>query len=56
MNRTEEGRLHFDLVLSGKPLEVSSGSRKGKYSLEVIFEFYFILDKLADFSVNSLLY
>lgn len=28
-----EARKHFDLVLSGKPLEVNS-TRKGKYSLE----------------------
>jgi len=29
-----EAREHFDLVLSGKPLEVNH-TRKGKYSLEV---------------------
>jgi len=29
-----ESRKHFDLVLSGKPLEVNTATRKGKYSLE----------------------
>ncbi|KAL5496113.1 hypothetical protein ACEPAH_3030 [Sanghuangporus vaninii] len=32
--RKQEARKHFDLILSGKNLEVSSHSRKGKYSFE----------------------
>lgn len=31
----ESGKHHFELVLSGKPLEVSLTGKKGKYSLEV---------------------
>ncbi|KAH8831470.1 hypothetical protein DL96DRAFT_1587977 [Flagelloscypha sp. PMI_526] len=31
---TDMAKKEFDLVLSGKPLEVSSSGRKGKYSLE----------------------
>ncbi|KAH8108408.1 hypothetical protein DFH11DRAFT_1747789 [Phellopilus nigrolimitatus] len=34
MGRKDEARKHFDLVLSGKSLEVNSSTRKGKYSLE----------------------
>ncbi|THG96566.1 hypothetical protein EW145_g7757 [Phellinidium pouzarii] len=34
MGKKDEARKHFDLVLSGKPLEVNSSTRKGKYSLE----------------------
>jgi len=30
----EEARKHLDLIFSGKPLEVSSSNRKGKYSME----------------------
>ncbi|KAI6143386.1 hypothetical protein BKA82DRAFT_4185656 [Pisolithus tinctorius] len=32
--KMDEARTHFDLVLSGKAVEVSSAGRKGKYSLE----------------------
>jgi len=30
----ERARSHFEIVLSGKPLEVTSSARKGKYSME----------------------
>ena len=32
---TESARHEFELVLSGKPLEVETSGRKGKYSMEV---------------------
>lgn len=31
----EGAKVQFDMVLSGKPLEVNAAGRKGKYSLEV---------------------
>ena len=31
----EGAKVQFDIVLSGKPLEVNAAGRKGKYSLEV---------------------
>ena len=31
----ESARHEFELVLSGKPLEVGTSGRKGKYSMEV---------------------
>ncbi|THH26374.1 hypothetical protein EUX98_g7819 [Antrodiella citrinella] len=34
MGDTEGARSHLDLVVSGKPLEVSQSGRKGKYSME----------------------
>jgi hypothetical protein len=33
--KTDEARQQFELVLSGKYLEVGPSGRKGKYSLEV---------------------
>ena len=33
--RTDEARKEFELVLSGKHLEVGASGKKGKYSLEV---------------------
>ena len=33
--KTEEAREQFELVLSGKTLEVGPSGRKGKYSMEV---------------------
>ena len=32
---TESAEHEFELVLSGKPLEVGASGRKGKYSMEV---------------------
>ncbi|KLO18664.1 hypothetical protein SCHPADRAFT_899460 [Schizopora paradoxa] len=34
MGDKEEARNHFNLVLSGKPLEINASARKGKYSME----------------------
>jgi len=36
MGQRDEARKHFDLVLSGKPLEANASTRKGKYSLESV--------------------
>jgi hypothetical protein len=33
--KTDEAREQFELVLSGKTLEVGPSGRKGKYSMEV---------------------
>ena len=35
MGDEAEARKHFEIVLSGRPLEVNASARKGKYSLEV---------------------
>ncbi|EJD05273.1 uncharacterized protein FOMMEDRAFT_81128 [Fomitiporia mediterranea MF3/22] len=34
MGKKDEARKHFDLILSGKSLEINAHTKKGKYSLE----------------------
>lgn len=46
--KVDEARSHFDLVLSGKYLEVGPSGKKGRYSMEVrvLCPFYWMLTRL----------
>ena len=46
----ESARHEFELVLSGKPLEVGTSGRKGKYSLEVCVLRYIHLAEIDQIS------
>lgn len=53
----EKARVHLELVISGKPLEVNATARKGKYSMEVCtLSFSDILNGLLTFFLQNALH